>query len=96
MDKLITMADNVQEDIDANLFSEFMKKVTAWDYVSITRESYLALSHDEKEKLITRHYSDMKSRSSGKFYFILFIYLFFDERQCKKLCLIDVLCRENL
>ena len=47
-----------------------MNKVVVWDYASITRESYLALSHDEKEKLIRRYYSDMKSRSSGKFYFI--------------------------
>ena len=49
MDKLITMAGNVQEDIDANLIGEFMKKVTIWDYASIAREMYLALSHDKKE-----------------------------------------------
>ena len=50
---------------------EFMKKVTVWDYASITRDSYLALSHDEKEKLIRRYYFDTKSRGgSGKFYFI--------------------------
>ena len=47
MDKLITMADNVREDIDVNLFGEFMKKVTIWDYASVTRNSYLALSYDE-------------------------------------------------
>ena len=41
------MADNVQEDIDVNLFGEFMKKVTIWDYASVTRNSYLALSYDE-------------------------------------------------
>ena len=73
MDKLISMADNVPEEIDSNLFGEFMKKVTVWDYVSITSESYLALSHYEKEKLIRRYYSDTKSRGSGKFiyYFCL-------------------------
>ena len=43
------MADNVQEDTDANLFGKFAKKVTVWDYASIARESYLVLSHDEKE-----------------------------------------------
>ena len=47
-----------------------MNKVAVWDYASITREGYPALSHDEKEKLIRRYYSDMKSRSSGEFYFI--------------------------
>ena len=48
-----------------------MKKITIRDYASITRDSYLALSHDEKEKLIMRYYFDMKIRDvSGKFYFI--------------------------
>ena len=44
-----------------------MKKVTVLNYVSISRDSYPALSHDEKEKLIRSYYSDMKSRGSGKF-----------------------------
>ena len=40
-------------------------------YSSITRDSYLALSHDGKEKLIRSYYFDMKSRGgSDKFYFI--------------------------
>ena len=68
------MADNVQEDIDANLFGEFMKKVTVWGYTSIARESYLALSHDEKEKLIRKYYSDMKVEAVVSF--ILFNFLF--------------------
>ena len=57
MEKLInaTMADNIQEHIDPNLFGEFMKKVTVWDFASITRDSYLVVFHDEKEKL-TRSY----------------------------------------
>ena len=70
MDKLIAMTNNIQEDINANLFGKFMKKVIVSDYASITRESYLALSHDEKEKLIRRYYFDMKSR--GNVSFILF------------------------
>ena len=40
-----------------------MKKVTIWDYASISRESYLAFSDQEKEKLIKRYYSDMNSRT---------------------------------
>ena len=71
MYKLTNMADNVQEEIDANLLSGFMKKLTVRDYASITRESYLALSHDEKEKLIRRYYSDMESRGSGKLIIII-------------------------
>ena len=65
------MADYVHEDIDANLLDEFMKKVPTWNYASITRDSYLTVPHDEKEKLIRRYCFDMKSRGgSVKFYFI--------------------------
>ena len=67
MDKLINMVDKIQEEIDPTLFGQFMKKVTVLDYLSISRDSYPVLSHDEKEKLIRSYYSDMKSRGSGKF-----------------------------
>ena len=67
MDKLINIADNIQDEFDADLVGQYMKKVTVWDYASIAKDSYLALSHHEKEKLISRYYSDMKSRGSGKF-----------------------------
>ena len=67
----MTMAGNVQEGIDTNVFGEFMKKVTIWAYASINREIYFALSRDEKEKLIRRYYFNMKSGGgSGNFYFI--------------------------
>ena len=62
-DKLINIANNIQEEFDLNLFGLFMKKVTVWDYASITTDSYLALSHDEKEKLIRSYYSDMKKHA---------------------------------
>ena len=67
MDKLINMVDNIQEEIDPTLFGQFMKKVKAWDYASVTRDSYPALSHDDKERLIRNYYSDMKSEGSGNF-----------------------------
>ena len=71
MEKQISIADNVQEHIDENLFCEFMKNVTVWEYASISGENYLALAQDEKENFIRRYYSDMKSRSSRKiFYFV--------------------------
>ena len=47
MDRLINIANNTQEEFDINLFGQFMKKVTIWDYASITRDSDLALSDDE-------------------------------------------------
>ena len=58
MEKLINLADNTQVEFDADLFGQFMKKVTIWD---------LALSRDEKEGLIRRYYFDMKSKGNGKF-----------------------------
>ena len=48
MEKLINIANNTLEEFDTDLFGQFMK-VTIGDYASITRDNYLALSHDEKE-----------------------------------------------
>ena len=39
----------------------------------ISKESYIALSNFEKEKLIRNYYFDMKSRGSGNFDIIFFI-----------------------
>ena len=59
-------ANNTQEEIDTNLFNYFMKQILRWDYGSVSSDSYLALSYDEKEKLIRNYYSDMKSHGSGE------------------------------
>lgn len=56
MDRRINFADIIEEKIDENLFLEFMKKVAIWDYVSISRQNYLALLHQEKEKVIKQYY----------------------------------------
>ena len=65
--KITTMeANNTQEEIDPNLFNNFMKQILIWDYGSVSSDSYLALSYDEKEKLIRNYYSDMKSHGSGE------------------------------
>ena len=57
----------VEEAFDENLFIEFMKKVAIWDYFAITKQTYLAMSEQEKRDKISRYYSDMKSRqSTGK------------------------------
>ena len=44
-----------------------MKKVTVWGYANINKESYISLSHDDKEKIIRQYNFDIKARSSGKF-----------------------------
>ena len=56
-----------EEEINQELFNNFMKQSAIWDYSSISRYSYLALSYEEKEKLIKNYYHDMKNRSGGEF-----------------------------
>ena len=64
----------VEETFDENLSIEFMKKVAIWDYFGISKNDYLTLSVQERDK-ISKYYSDMKSRkSAGKH---IFVYLFF-------------------
>ena len=65
----------VEETLDENLFIEFMKKVTIWDYYAITKAHYLTLPEEGKKDKISRYYSDMKSRKiDGKLFcfFVLF------------------------
>ena len=69
------LADNGQEEIHPNLFSDFMKQIPICDYATISNNSYLALSHGEIENVIRNYFDGMKSWSSGKFFFI-FILLF--------------------
>ena len=56
-----------EEEINPELFNNFMKLIAIWDYSLINRDSYLALSYEEKEKLIKNYYCDMKNRSDGEF-----------------------------
>ena len=70
----MTKIDNAQEEINQNLFGKFMKNVSIWDYTSISRDSYLALSHDEKEKLIWSYSSNMKSRYVVSFILLIFLF----------------------
>ena len=60
MDSLIKAADNFQyssaEEINQELFMEFMNKVAIWDYFGMTRNHYLALSNAEKHEKITKYY----------------------------------------
>ena len=39
-----------EEEINPELFNNFMKQIAIWDYSSISRDRYLALSYKEKEK----------------------------------------------
>ena len=70
MDSLIKAAENfeqktfVEESFDEKVFLEFMKKVSIWDYFAISKQTYLAMSEQEKRDKISKYYSDMKSRQS--------------------------------
>ena len=75
MESLIKAAENfeqktsVEESFSEKLFLEFMKKVCIWDYFAISKQTYLAMSEQEKRDKISKYYSDMKSRqSTGKIY----------------------------
>ena len=60
MDNLIKMVDSVVEDkIDEKSLAQFMNKILVWDYNSMSKENYLALTRDQKEKIIRDYYSDM-------------------------------------
>ena len=63
MDNLIKMIDSVVEDkIDKKLLVQFMNKITVWDYNSMSKENYLALTRDQNKKIIRDYYSDMLKR----------------------------------
>ena len=51
MNNLIKIVDNTSETLDEQLFGQFMK-VRVWDYANISKENYLSLSYDNKEKII--------------------------------------------
>ena len=71
----------VEKTFDENLFIEFMKKVTIWDYFAITKAHYLTLPEEEKKDKISRYYSDMKQeRLVVSFLFLCFFVLFYFEK----------------
>ena len=67
MNNLIKIADNTPETFDKQLFGQFMKKVAVWNFANISKENYLSLSFDDKEKIIRQYYHDMKAQSGGEF-----------------------------
>ena len=63
----------VEETLDENVFLEFMKRITIWEYFGITKAHYLTLPEEEKKEKISRYYSDMKSRKNGGKLFCFFV-----------------------
>ena len=74
MDSLIAASESFydnskEEEVNVELFKNFMKHITIWDYSCITREHYLSLSNQEKEVLLKKYYFDMKKKDV---WFIIF------------------------
>ena len=63
----------VEETLDENVFIDFMKTITIWEYFEITKAHYLTLPEEEKKEKISRYYSDMKSRKIGGKLFVFFV-----------------------
>ena len=74
MDSLIKASQNFEEvsnEFDEKVFIEFMKQITMWDFFGISKEQYLAIPEQEKRVKISQYYSDMRSKSTGEFFFFL-------------------------
>ena len=80
MDKLLELVDQpttaaaTTQEMDENLFKEFLTKNSVWDFHNMTRDEYNKTS-SEKQLLIVNYYNEMLK---GKNQFpYLFICLFF-------------------
>ena len=47
------------DQIDQNLFKEFLTKTCVWDFYEMSKEEYLNKEYIQKQSLILKHYNDM-------------------------------------
>ena len=47
------------EQMDENLFKEFLSKNSVWDFHNMTRDEYTTKSNNEKELLVLKYYNEM-------------------------------------
>ena len=59
--------------MNQNLFKEFLQKNSVWDYYSMSRNEYTTKSASEKEILIIKYYNEMYK---GKSLYFIFLVLF--------------------
>ena len=62
MNNLTKIMDNEPQTLDEQLVGQFMKKVKVWDYANISKENYVSLSNEDKEKIIKQYYFNMKTK----------------------------------
>ena len=65
MEKFISIVEGTSseisnvEQIDKNLFKEFLLKNSMWDFHNMSRDEYMNKSASEKEILIIKYYNEM-------------------------------------
>ena len=70
MEKFISIVEGTSEisnveQIDKNLFKEFLLKNSMWDFHNMSRDEYITKSASEKEIFIIKYYNEMlKGKSS--------------------------------
>ena len=69
--------ETIEQDLDENLFLNFMRKLPIWEFYCISKQDYQKMAEGEKRKKISQYYSAMKSRHvvpDGEFYFLIFTF----------------------
>lgn len=76
MDKLLELNDQpttaaaTTQEMDENLFKEFLTKNSVWDFHNMTRDEYNKTS-SEKQLLIVNYYNEMlKGKNQFPYFFI--------------------------
>lgn len=76
MDKLLELVDQpttaaaTTQEMDENLFKEFLTKNSVWDFDNMTRDEYNKTS-SEKQLLIVNYYNEMlKGKNQFPYFFI--------------------------
>ena len=64
MEKFLKMVDQTTEgsnteQMDENLFKEFLSKNSVWDFHNMARDEYTTKSNNEKELLVLKYYNEM-------------------------------------
>ena len=64
MERFLEMVDQTTEvsnteQMDENLFKEFLSKKLVWDFHNITRDKYTTKLNNEKELLVLKYYNGM-------------------------------------
>ena len=72
MEKFLTMVEDTTSSeisninqMDENLFKEFLQKNSIWDFHNTSRNEYTIKSASEKQILIIKYYNEMKNGNSS-------------------------------